>query len=180
VLREPKPAHRGDGRDCQDNLDDKAAPIFTPQADFATLVPARFSTSSAEALSRRSGWPSRCSKRHSVADLQHHRIRQMRLLPNADVSSLQRAASGFSATGSTGPSRVPSQSPRGDQPGSRPRRPRRRSVRDAGQHSGDRLRMRRSQRQNSYHRVGRNRWLAIAVEKLWVTAARPSGITPIC
>jgi hypothetical protein len=36
--------------------------------------------------------------------------------------------------------------------------------------------MRRSQRQDSTRRFGRNRWLAIAVEKLWVEAGGPFGI----
>jgi hypothetical protein len=36
--------------------------------------------------------------------------------------------------------------------------------------------MRRSQRQDSTRRVGCNRWLTIAVEKLWVEASAPFGV----
>jgi hypothetical protein len=97
--------HRADRRDRQDNLDDICGTgLHIPEGDFATLSPAGFSATSALASSRRSERPSRCSNRETVTDLQHHRMRQMPLLlPKTHVSSLQRTAGGFSATGSTGP-----------------------------------------------------------------------------
>jgi hypothetical protein len=74
-----------------------------PKGDFTTLSPAGFSASSPLSSARMSARPSRCSNQDTVADPQHHRTGQMRLLPKARASSLQRAAGGFSATGSTGP-----------------------------------------------------------------------------